>query len=121
MKCIDELIVCTKQACFGQDVSAEGLLGPVGADLHQQQLEFPKHMNSIGLCSLFKKSQLVDFVAALLNALPWFLDSTNRSQRHLANWLAPVLGADSFEKCNYNHCLALFLVNGRHTVVHFRE
>ena len=34
MKCIDELVVCTTQACFGQDVSAEGLLGPVGADLH---------------------------------------------------------------------------------------
>jgi hypothetical protein len=34
MKHIDELVVCTTQACFGQDVSAEGLLGPVGADLH---------------------------------------------------------------------------------------
>ena len=34
MKRIDELIVRTKQACFGQDVSADGPLGPVGADLH---------------------------------------------------------------------------------------
>jgi hypothetical protein len=80
MKCIDGLVACTKQACFGQDVSAEGPLGPVGADLHQQQSEFPKGMNSIRLCSLFKKSQSVDFVTALLNALPKFLDSTNRSQ-----------------------------------------
>ena len=78
-------------------------------------------MNSIGLCSLFKKSQLVDFVMALLDALPKFLDSTDRSQRGLANWLTPVLGMDSFEKCNYNHHLALFLVNGGHTAVHFRE
>ena len=80
MKHINELIVCTKQACFGQDVSAEGPLGPVGADLHQQQSEFPKHMNGIGLHSLFKKSLSVHFVAALLNALPKFLDSTDRSK-----------------------------------------
>ena len=57
MKRIDELVVCTKQACFRQDISAEGPLGPVSADLHQQQSEFPKHMSSIGLCSLFKKSR----------------------------------------------------------------
>ena len=80
MKHTNELVVCTKQACFRQDVSAEGLLGPVSMDLHQQQSEFPKHMSSIGLHSLFKKSQLVNFVAALLDALPKFLDSTNRSQ-----------------------------------------
>ena len=49
-------------------------------DLHQQQSEFPKCMNSIRLCSLFEKSQLVNFVAALLNALLKFLDSTDRSQ-----------------------------------------
>ena len=49
MKCTNELIICTKQACFRQDISAEGLLGPVGADLHQQQSEFPKHMNGIRL------------------------------------------------------------------------
>ena len=61
MKCIDELVIHTKQACFGQDVSAEGPLGPVGADLHQQQLEFPKRKSGIGLRSLFKKSQSVDF------------------------------------------------------------
>ena len=54
--------------------------GPVGADLHQQQSEFPKHMNGIRLCSLFKKSRSVNFVAALLDALPKFLDSTNGSQ-----------------------------------------
>ena len=80
MKRINELIVRTKQACLRQDVSADGLLGPVGVDLHQQQLEFPKCMNSIRLRSLFKKSQSVDFVAALLNALLKFLDSTDRSQ-----------------------------------------
>ena len=67
---------------------------------HQQQSEFPKCMNGIGLRSLFKKSQSVDFVAALLDALPKFLDSTDGSKRGLANWLAPVLGADLFEKCN---------------------
>ena len=79
------------------------------------------HMNSIRLHSLFKKSQSVDFVAAQLDALPKFLDLTDRSKQGLANWLAPVLGADSFEKCNYNCHLALFLVNGGHTVAHFRE
>ena len=73
------------------------------------------------------KSQLVNFIAALLNALPKFLDSTDGSQRGLANWLTPVLGTDLFEKCNYNHCLTLFLVNGGHTqhslksMAHFRE
>ena len=51
-----------------------------GADLHQQQSEFSKHMNSIRLHSLFKKSQSVDFVAALLDALPKFLDSIDGSQ-----------------------------------------
>ena len=121
MKHIDGLVVCTKQACFGQDVPAEGPLGPVGADLHQQQSEFPKCMNGIRLRSLFKKSQSVNFVAALLNALPKFLDSTDGSQRGLVNWLAPVLGTDLFEKCNYNCCLAPFLANGGCTVVHFRE
>ena len=121
MKRIDELVVRTKQACFGQDVSADGPLGPVGADLHQQQSEFPKRMNGIGLRSLFKKSQSVDFVAALLDALPKFLDSTDGSKRGLANWLAPVLGADSFEKCNYNRRLAPFLANGGRTAAHFRE
>ena len=85
------------------------------------QSEFPKCMNGISLCSLFKKSQSVDFVAALLNALPKFLDSTDRSQRGLANWLTPVLGADSFEKCNYNRRLVPFLANGGHTAAHFRE
>ena len=80
MKRIDELVVRTKQACFGRDASAEAPLGPVGADLHQQQSEFPKHMNGIGLRSLFKKSQSVDFVAAQLDALPKFLDSTNGSK-----------------------------------------
>ena len=54
-------------------------------------------------------------------ALPKFLDSTDGSQRGLANWLMPVLGTDSFKKGNYNHHLVLFLVNGRHTAVHFRE
>ena len=78
-------------------------------------------MNSIGLRSLFKKSQLVDFVAALLDALLKFLDLTDRSQQGLTNWLTPVLGMDLFEKCNYNHRLTLFLVNGRHTTAHFRE
>ena len=122
MKHIDELVVCTKQACFRQDASADSPLGPVSADLHQQQSEFPKHMNSIRLCySLFKKSQLVDFVAALLDALLKFLDLTDRSQRCLANWLTPVLGTGSFEKCNYNCCLALFLANGGHTTMHSRE
>ena len=81
MKRIDELVVRTKQACFGQDTSADGPLGPVGVDLHQQQSEFPKCMNGIGLRSLFKKSQSVDFVTALLDALPKFLDSTDRSKR----------------------------------------
>ena len=78
-------------------------------------------MNGIGLRSLFKKSQSVDFVAALLDALPKFLDSTDGSKRGLANWLAPVLGADSFEKCNYNRRLAPFLANGGRTAAHFRE
>ena len=56
-----------------------------------------------------------------LDALPKFLDSTDGSKRGLANWLAPVLGADSFEKCNYNRRLALFLANGGRTAAHFRE
>ena len=116
-----ELIVHTKQACFGQDVSAEGPLGPVSTDLHQQQSEFPKCMNGIRLRSLFKKSQSVDFVTALLDALLKFLDSTDGSQRGLANWLAPVLGVDLLEKCNYNCCLAPFLVHGACTAAHFRE
>ena len=78
-------------------------------------------MNSIRLRSLFKKSQSVDFITALLDALLKFLDSTDGSQRGLANWLTPALGADSFEKCNYTRRLMPFLVNGRRTAVHFRE
>ena len=80
MKHIDELIICTKQACFGQDISADSPLGPVSMDLHQQQSEFPKCMSSTGLCSLFKKSQSVNFITALLDALLKFLDLTDRSQ-----------------------------------------
>ena len=37
------------------------------------------------------------------------------------NWLMPALGADLFKKGNYNHHLMLFLVNGGHTMTHFRE
>ena len=89
MKRIDELVVRTKQACFGQDVSADGPLGPVGADLHQQQSEFPKRMNGIGLRSLFKKSQSVDFVGRArfllhLSARPGRL-LTSRVQCHVTN------------------------------------
>ena len=121
---IDAAVRQVKELSFSQDLSADGPLGELGAELHDRQSQLPKRGHGLGLRSLYKKSQSVDFVAALLDTLPRLVDRSSDggevTEQGLANWLAPVIGAGAFDQGNEKRRLAVFLLNGGETAAHFR-
>ena len=121
---IDAAVRQVKELSFSQDLSADGPLGELGAELHDRQSQLPKRGHGLGLRSLYKKSQSVDFVAALLDTLPRLVDRSSDggevTEQGLANWLAPVIGAGAFDQGNEKRRLAVFLQNGGETAAHFR-
>ena len=98
---IDAAVRQVKELSFSQDLSADGPLGELGAELHDRQSQLPKRGHGLGLRSLYKKSQSVDFVAALLDTLPRLVDRSSDggevTEQGLANvFLPPTVGVKEF-------------------------